>query len=408
MYDLIVIGAGPSGIFASIFFKKNNKSAKVLILEKTDIVLHKVKISGGGRCNVTNIENDPKILVKNYPRGYKELLSCFYKFNTKDTINFFENKNIKLKSQVDGRVFPQSNNSMSIVNALLDEIDKLNIEIKKNQSVVNIKKENDLFEINTNNEKFLAKNLLIATGSSKMGYEFAKIFDHTIIEPIPSLFTFNCKNFLLKDLSGVAIKDAMVKIVDSKFYQLGDLLITHFGFSGPCILKLSAFAARYIFEKKYIFKISINWLGELNFENILNKLIEFKKKNPNQKLLQNNIFNLPKNLSKHFLKSLKIIDKKLIEISKKDLINLSNKLTNDIYQINTKSLNKQEFVTCGGIKLNEVDFKTMQSKKTKNLYFAGEVLDIDGITGGFNFQNAFTTGYIAGTSMKTNDNNQNT
>jgi hypothetical protein len=399
MYDLIVVGSGAAGVFASIIFKKNNAVKKVLILEKSSDILQKVKISGGGRCNVTNFLLDPKDLIKNYPRGSKELLSCFYRFAPKDLINFFEERKVFLKVENDNRVFPESNSSQTIIDCFLEEVKNLNIEIKKNQNILEIKKEDDVFKIHMEDEIFLAKNLLIATGSNRQGYKFIKEFNHTIIDPVPSLFTFNVKNFLMKNLSGIAIKNAYIKINKSPFFQKGDLLITHFGFSGPCILKLSSFAARYIYENDYKFEISINYVDQ-SFDRVLNVLKDFKGKNKNEKLFLNNIFNVSKNLSKYFLKDLKIFDKKLNDISNRDLINLANKLTNDKFLIDSKTLNKQEFVTCGGVDLKEIDFKTMQSKIVKNLFFAGEVLDIDGITGGFNFQNAFTSAYIAATGIK--------
>jgi hypothetical protein len=399
MYDLIVIGSGAAGVFSSIIFKENNRDKKVLILEKSSDILQKVKISGGGRCNVTNFLLDPKDLIKNYPRGSKELLSCFYRFSPKDLIKFFEDKKVFLKVEQDNRVFPKSNSSQSIIDCFLDEVKNLNIEIKKNQDILKIKKEDNFFKIDLKDQTFISKNLLIATGSNKKGYEFIKELNHTIIDPIPSLFTFNVKNFSMKDLSGIAIKNVNIKIKDSLFSHVGDLLITHFGFSGPCTLKLSSFAARYIYEKKYMFEISINYVNQ-NFDKVLNDLKELKNKNKKEKLFFNNLFDLPKNLFKYFLKDLKIFNKKLNDISNKDLINLASRLTNDKFSIDSKTLNKQEFVTCGGVNLKEIDFKTMQSKTTKNLFFAGEVIDIDGITGGFNFQNAFTTAYIAAISIK--------
>lgn len=399
MYDLIIIGGGPAGIFAAITAKEKNPDTKILVLEKSHKLLHKVLISGGGRCNVTNGLLNPKDLVKNYPRGRKELIGPFHQFGTKETIKWFERNKVKLKKEKDGRIFPISNSSSTIANSLLQKSELLNIEILKNQNIEKVYKENEIFKVILKDKIFISKKFAIATGSMAKGFEFAKGFGHTINKPVPSLFGFNISNFNLKKLSGIALP-VRLKIEKSCFSQKGDILITHFGFSGPAILTLSSLAARYLFDKNYKAKLIVNWLFDLTEDDILKKLKNLKN-NKNQKTLYSeNLFHLPKNLWINFLDSFNDnLKKQLKDIPNKTLLALANKLCKDIYIINGKSINKKEFVTCGGIKLKEVNFKTMESKICRDLFFAGEILDIDGVTGGFNFQNAWTTAYILGQSI---------
>ncbi len=325
--ELIVIGGGAAGVFGAISAKEANPHREVVLLEKSAVLLAKVKVSGGGRCNVTHACFDPKLLVKNYPRGEKELLGPFHKFGPKETIEWFASRGVKLKTEKDGRMFPVTDSSETIISCLLNTAKKLGVEIRTRQKIENV-------------EEFKGKKLLLATGSSPDGYRWAKAFGHTIQSPVPSLFTFNVPTSPLKELSGVVVANVEVSV--GPFSQTGPLLITHFGFSGPVIIKLSAWAARYLHEKNYNTDFTIYWPEEL-----------------------------PKSL-------LKI----------KDLPT--------VYRIEGKTTNKEEFVTCGGVTLKEVDFRTMESKIHPGLHFAGEILDIDGVTGGFNFQNAWTTGKLAG------------
>nr|NGX44412.1 Ferredoxin--NADP reductase [Candidatus Anoxychlamydiales bacterium] len=389
MYDLIVIGGGPAGIFAAISAKEKNPDIKILVLEKSQKLLHKVLISGGGRCNVTNgllnpmdldpMELDPKDLARNYPRGQKELLGPFHQFGPKETIEWFEKNNVKLKKEEDGRIFPQSNSSATIVDSLLLRAKLLNIEILKNQDIEKVYKENENFKVISNDKIFISKKLAITTGSCAKGFDLAKDLGHTIKNPIPSLFGFNISKFTLKDLSGIALL-VELKIKGSTFSQKGDLLITHFGFSGPAILTLSSIAARYLFDKNYKAELIVNWLFDLSEDEIFKKLKNLKNKNFLKTLYSENLFHLPKNLWIKFLNSFdETFKKELKDIPKKDLLILASKLSSDRYAINGKTTNKKEFVTCGGITLKEVNFKTMESKICENLFFAGEILDIDGV-----------------------------
>jgi predicted Rossmann fold flavoprotein len=380
IYDLIVVGGGAAGVFAAIIAKERNAATRVAILEKTATLLAKVRVSGGGRCNVTHNQLDPKELVKNYPRGNKELLGPFHTFGPKETIKWFEDHGVPLKAEADGRMFPVTNSSQTIIDCLLFEAKKLGVEIHLQTKIESIQKG---FEILLKNgEKLQTKSLLLATGSSKEGHEFAKSFGHTIIPPIPSLFTFNVPNFALEPLSGVALPNARIQIVSRKRAEEGPLLITHFGFSGPAALKLSAWEAPYLFEKNYEVALQICWNSDYDFK----KLFELLKKGP--------ISSLP--YPKRLLKALapNIADKQLSRI---ELEKIAKKLTEDVYLVKGKTTNKEEFVTCGGVDLKEVNFKRMESKICPDLFFAGEILNIDAVTGGFNFQASWTGGFICST-----------
>ncbi len=396
MIDLVVLGGGAAGIFAAIQAKTLNPATKVVLLEKSAVLLAKVKVSGGGRCNVTHACFDPKLLVKHYPRGEKELLGPFHRFGPQDTIDWFEARGVPLKVETDGRMFPLSNRSESIIECLLNEAGKLGVEIRLRARIEQITASDGGFTLKLKQEELIScKNLLFATGSSPEGYQFLEQLGVKIESPVPSLFTFNVPTSALKELSGNVVDPAELQIKGASFVQKGPLLITHFGFSGPAALKLSAWAARYLHEKDYKVELLINWLPEFSYEEILEAFLTLKKEKPQKNLEVENLFKLPKKLWKAFIETR---DKRLCELSLKDFQVLSQKLHSDSYQVEGKTTNKEEFVTCGGVNLKEVDFKTMQSKTCKGLFFAGEVLNIDGVTGGFNFQNAWTTGFIAGTS----------
>jgi hypothetical protein len=384
MYDLIVIGGGAAGVFAAICAKGANPDAKVALLDKSAVLLSKVRVSGGGRCNVTHACFDPSLLIQNYPRGSQELRGPFHRFQPRNTIEWFESRGVALKAEGDGRIFPVSDSSETIINALLSEAKKLGVEIFLRARIDRIEKR---FIVGP----YQCRKLLLATGSSLDGYAWAENLGHTIQKPVPSLFTFNVPNSPLKELSGIVVEKAELQIEGTSLKQTGPLLITHFGFSGPAALKLSAWGARILNEKGYRVNLIINWLPNTN---VLEDLLALKKKSPHRSLQSENIFQLPKNLWKHLIQE----EKRLNDYSIKDLEDISQKLTRDLYQVDGKTTHKEEFVTCGGITLKEVNFKTMESKICPGLYFAGEILDIDGVTGGFNFQNAWTTGFIAGTS----------
>lgn len=384
---MIVIGGGAAGIFAAIQTKAQNKQAKVVVLEKSARLLSKVRISGGGRCNVTHACFEPLELVKNYPRGAKELRGPFNRFGPQDTVAWFENRGVALKAERDGRMFPTTDDSQTIIDCLLKEAEGLGVEILLRQRVDQIEKTDTGYRVGS----FSTKNLLLATGSSPQGHAWAEELGHTIVAPVPSLFTFNVPDSPLKSLSGIAVQEAEVKILGTNLKQKGPLLVTHFGFSGPAVLKLSAWGARVLNDKNYQFEISINWLPKVN---IRETLFDLKKRKPNKPLYKENPFDLPKNL----FTALVGTDKRLNDISMKDLQLIAKRLGEDVYTCNGKTTHKEEFVTCGGVDLKEVNFKTMESKVSPGLFFAGEILDIDGVTGGFNFQNAWTTAYILASS----------
>jgi predicted Rossmann fold flavoprotein len=391
-----IVGGGAAGFFAAIEIASSNPLFHITILEKSDKLLSKVKVSGGGRCNVTNACFDVNELIKNYPRGYKELKSVFHKFNPADTINWFESKGVKLKTENDNRVFPVSNSSETIIDLFLREVKKYNIEIINNYSVKEIKKSEKGFIVNPDS-KFAIEfdKLLVATGgnSNPKFYSMFEYLGHTIIPPVPSLFTFNLEKHPLKGLEGISIDKVKIKISDTKFSREGAILITHWGFSGPAVLKLSAYGARLINEIDYNFKIEINWIPEIS--DIKNELFKIKIKFPNQYISSRAYFDIPLRLWKRLVSLAGIKDVlKWTEASNEKLQALEKILTENIFTVKGKTVFKEEFVTAGGISLKEIDFKTMESKICKGLYFAGEVLDIDGITGGFNFQSAWSTAFL--------------
>lgn len=395
MHEVIVIGGGAAGIFAALQAEKGS----ALVLEKTAVLLSKVKISGGGRCNVTHACFDPKLLVKNYPRGEKELLGPFHRFQPNDTIEWFESRGVKLKTEPDGRMFPVTDSSSTIIECLLAEAKRQDVEIRMRQHVMRVVKTSEGFDVHLKEGDVLTcKKLILASGSSAEGYSYAQALGHTIESPVPSLFTFNVPTSPLKELSGIAVESATVKIEGSPFVYTGPVLITHFGFSGPAVLKLSAWGARLLHEKNYRVDILINWIPQLSFEELQREIGRLKESSPQKSLLALNPFHFPKNLWKAL-----VMDKLLAHLSKKEIQEVCQRLQADRYHVDGKTTHKEEFVTCGGVQLKEVDFKTMQSKICPGLYFAGEVLNIDGITGGFNFQNAWTTGYIAGQKSTSSD-----
>lgn len=394
MYDLIIIGGGASGVFAAIAAKTSFPDRKIALLEKSAVLLSKVKISGGGRCNVTHNCMDPKILCQNYPRGSKELLGPFHRFGPKETIQWFASKGVLLKAEGDGRMFPLTDVSETIIQCLVTELKNLGVEILFRHSIQSIEKKENDFELTLSTKTITSKKIMLATGSGKDGYLFAKNLGHTIQEPIPSLFTFNIPNFPLKELSGISVPNIQIKA--GSLSQTGPILITHFGFSGPAVLKLSAWGARLFYEQNYKSQVTINWVFPSTEQEIYNLLCQMKNQFPQKTLSSIQPFDLPKNLWKFFIEEFS--SKRLHDLSLAKLRELSAKLCKDSYQIDGKTTNKEEFVTCGGITLKEIDFKTMESKICPGLYFGGEILDIDGITGGFNFQNAWTTGFIAGSS----------
>lgn len=396
-YDQIVIGGGASGVFAAIAAKEAAPEASVALLEKSATLLAKVRVSGGGRCNVTHACFDPRRLVEYYPRGGRELLGPFSRFQPRDTIAWFEKRGVKLKTEEDGRVFPVTNTSETIIDCLREQLHMQEVDIYLKQVIKEITKSPSGFivQLQTGSEMHCQK-LLLATGSSKEGYLWAEKLGHTIIKPIPSLFAFNIASFALKNLSGISVDPIEVRLLGTVFSQKGPLLFTHFGFSGPTILKLSSFGAPFLHERNYRAEISINWLPDHSAEGLFQIFKETKEKHPQKSIGATNPFLLPRKLWKILVEELN--ERRFVTVSESRFRLLAKKLHGDRYIIMGKTTNKEEFVTCGGVSLKEVDFKTMQSKICPGLFFSGEILDIDGVTGGFNFQNAWTTGFIAGST----------
>jgi predicted Rossmann fold flavoprotein len=395
---VIVAGAGAAGIFAAINIAANDSDASVIVLEKSAKILSKVRISGGGRCNVTNACRELKELVKNYPRGEKELKFLFSRFSASDTVKWFEERGVPIKAEADGRMFPVSDNSQSIIDCLLNECQNHQIKIYTNCGIKSFEKNADIIKVITDHQSFNCTHLLIATGGSPKaeGFDWLKAKGHTIIPPVPSLFTFNLIDKKITELAGVSVNETLVKIAGTKLNYKGPLLITHWGFSGPAVLKLSAFGARILNEKNYKYSVVVNWTGGLNETDARNLLEEFKNLNLLKNIRTLAPFILPKRLWEFICESSGVSnDLKWNNLSGK----LYNKLINNIiaaeFQASGKTTFKEEFVTCGGISLKDVNLETMESKKFSKLYFAGEILDIDGITGGFNFQSAWTTGFLA-------------
>ncbi|MDC1457085.1 NAD(P)/FAD-dependent oxidoreductase [Flavobacteriaceae bacterium] len=401
MKNIAVIGGGAAGFFSAISVKNHYSTYNVVLFEKSSKFLSKVKISGGGRCNVTNSTNDIRILCKAYPRGGKKLKNIFHQFGTEDTRNWFEERGVPLKVEPDGRVFPVSNNSQSIIDCLVHECEKNNILIKFLRSVKRLSKVKSkwIINFNDNSSSDLFDSIIVASGGSPKlkGFDWLKNLGHKIINPIPSLFTFNMPKESIISLSGIALKQVRIKIIDTKIDLLGPLLITHWGMSGPVILKASSIGARDLFEKEYSFDLQINWLIDRNTEILFKKLQDYSMLFSNKLLSKQNPFDLPSRLWLFLIEKSNLNDnKKWGELGKKNMRKLIEFLTKDFYSVSGKTTFKEEFVTCGGVSLENIELKTMQSKIVTDLYFAGEVLDIDGITGGYNFQSAWSTGFIAG------------
>ena len=393
-YDILIIGGGAAGFFTAINIVEKNPSCKVAILERGKEVLTKVKVSGGGRCNVTHACFVPNDLVKFYPRGEKELRGPFHQFCSGDTIEWFEKHGVELKIEEDGRMFPVSNSSQTIIDCFTQATKKLGIDILTGQSVQSIFKATDYWKVETNQETFSCQKLVMATGSNPKIWDLLTEIGHAIIPPVPSLFTFNIKDKRIKDLMGVSAI-ASVKVKNSKLEASGPLLITHWGMSGPGILRLSAWGARELADKKYQFAIRVNWLNEITLEEAEEKLKELKLEHSKKVVAKKSPFEFPNRLWESLVFASEISEEiKWADLTKKQLQNLAQQLTQGEFQVNGKSTFKEEFVTAGGIDLKEVNFKTMESKIHSNLYFAGEIINIDAITGGFNFQNAWTGGYI--------------
>lgn len=401
-FDVIVIGGGAAGFFAAINIAQNYPDKTITILERGKEVLTKVKVSGGGRCNVTHAQFIPQELVQNYPRGEKELLGPFHTFMTGDTMEWFEKRGVPLKIEDDGRIFPESNSSQTIIDCFLYETQKLGVEVLKNQSVTGFEKEENFWKVSTKTDIFSSEKLILATGSNPKIWSYLEQLGHRIIKPVPSLFTFNILDPRIKDIPGVVAQNVIVKVVNSNLQSQGPLLITHWGMSAPSILKLSAFGALELAQNDYNFKIEINFINQ-DFDAALSQLKQVKLDDSKKVVVNYSMFDLPKRLWINLVLASDINqDTRWAEVNKIQLDNLANQLTKAIFKVNGKSTFKEEFVTAGGIDLKEVNFKNFKSKLFDNLYFAGEIINVDAITGGFNFQNAWTGAYIVAKNLYQN------
>jgi len=400
MNNVIIIGGGAAGYFTAINAKENNPELDIIILEKGKDVLQKVKISGGGRCNVTHACFEPKELVKFYPRGEKELLGPFHQFMTGDTFEWFDNKGVPLKIEADNRVFPEANTSQAIIDCFQKAVEELKIKVFTNHGVNSVSRQENKWIINTKSRVFEADKLVIAAGSSKKVWQLCESLDHAIIAPVPSLFTFNINDKRLLDLLGTSVPNATVKISHTKLEASGPLLITHWGMSGPAVLKLSAFGARILADKNYQYNVEVNWLSRPTAK-VLNVLLNLKKKEPRKTVILKSPFTeISKRLWERFVIASEIkTTQNWADLNNYQLENLANQLTKGVFNANGRTTFKDEFVTAGGIDLKEINFKRFESKKHKNLFFVGEVLNIDAVTGGFNFQNAWTGGYICANAL---------
>jgi predicted Rossmann fold flavoprotein len=409
-FDVLIIGGGAAGFFTAINCAQQNPKLKIAILEKSKNVLSKVKVSGGGRCNVTHAEFDPMQLAKNYPRGHKELRGPFHQFATGDMMAWLADENVPLKIEEDGRIFPESDSSQTIIDTFLKQIKAFQIELKTQCGAENFSLTTDnVWKVETKNENFLAKHLVFASGSSAKIWNLLAQKEYRIIEPVPSLFTFNIKNALIENLAGISwetsveVLDEKQTLEKSKLRQLqssGPMLITHWGLSGPCILKLSAWGARSFHQLNYQFQLKVNWLPNLSEDEVTQQLLQQKATNPKQQLAANPLFGFPKRLWHSFVKESGLsAEGKWAGISNVELKKLQTILTESIFEINGKSTFKEEFVTAGGVDLKQINFKEFSSKLHPNLYFAGEILNIDAVTGGFNFQNAWTGGFVIAKSI---------
>lgn len=398
---IAVIGGGAAGFFAAIH--ASGPGIQVLLFEKSPKLLSKVKISGGGRCNVTHRPMEISKLIKNYPRGEKFLKKAFSHFSIPDTFTWFESRGVPLKIEDDGRVFPQSNTSQTIVTCLEEEAKMRGVQIKLSNGIKSILSKDQGYILITDKEKISVSKIIVASGGHpNLGaYEYLNQLNHKLITPIPSLFTFNTPQEPIRELMGVAMSDARVKLEGTKLSYRGPILITHWGISGPAVLKLSAFGADWLYEKEYKARAIIQWNAELSEQAYAEQLSSYALHHPNRRVLSHPLFGIPARLWEHFCSQSEINDSQVFgQLSKR----LNNKLVQCLFcypvTMQGKTTFKEEFVTAGGISLDEVHPETMESKLYSGIYFAGEVLNLDGITGGFNFQAAWTTGYLAGRSAR--------
>ncbi len=401
---LVVAGGGAAGFFCAVNAARINPALKVILVEKSGKLLSKVKVSGGGRCNVTHACFSIPDMVRKYPRGSHFVKKTFHQFFTTDTIQWFEERGVPLKTEEDGRMFPKSDSSGSVIDCLLQEAKLYDVEIRIHHEIKNIDYQSGSvpFQIHFNNDTRMdADFICIASG----GYPKSSMFEwiiqsgHSIEQPVPSLFTFNMPGNSIRSLTGISVPDALVKISGAAFKARGPLLITHWGMSGPVILKLSAFGARILNEKDYQFEIMVNWLGDRSDQSVRDEIRMIRESDGGKKIRQKNLFRLPLRLWEWLLEEAKINDIHWADLPSVQQNKLIQLLTNQSFTVTGKTTFKEEFVTAGGVRLSEINYNSMESRIRSGLYFAGEVLDVDGVTGGFNFQHAWTSGFIAGKSI---------
>ncbi|AWA29575.1 aminoacetone oxidase family FAD-binding enzyme [Flavobacterium magnum] len=398
-FDIIIVGGGAGGFFTAINIAEKNPLLKVAILERGQEVLTKVRISGGGRCNVTHACFDPRELVKFYPRGEKELRGPFHQFASGDTVAWFESHGVTLKTEEDGRMFPVTDSSQTIIDCFLKTAAALGIKVLTGESVSHIMKSGDYWKIETRQQHFLCEKLVMASGSNPKIWEMLEGIGHSVVSPVPSLFTFNIKDERISKLPGVSAM-ASVKVKDTKLDSSGPVLITHWGLSGPAILKLSAWGARILAEKNYRFTIEVNWLNDVSLAEADTQLRGLKQEHARKSVSKKSPFDFPNRLWESLVLAAGVgTETKWADLSKTQLQDLAALLTQSAFRVDGKSTFKEEFVTAGGVDLREINFRTMESKLHQNLFFAGEIVNIDAITGGFNFQNAWTAGAIVANSI---------
>jgi predicted Rossmann fold flavoprotein len=396
---LVVIGGGAAGFFCAINAAIMNPALQVTILEKSNKLLSKVKVSGGGRCNVTHACFEVQEMSKRYPRGEHFVRKAFHQFFTTDTIKWFEERGVKLKAEADGRMFPITDSSQTIIDCLMKEVNKHGIEILMNREVKKLEVRSGKWKVELNNNEIMdADFVCIASGGfpKLQQFDWLKGTDHSIISPVPSLFTFNMPKHPITELMGVVVPEATIKIQSTKLKNTGPLLITHWGMSGPCVLKLSAWGARELQERNYDFTINVNWLNDAKEQTLKDELQMIRNTKGSQKIINNNLFQLPSRLWQFLLQQAGVKEEwRWADLPAKVQNKLIQLLCNHEFHVKGKTTFKEEFVTAGGVDLKQVDPNSMQSKLHPNLFFAGEILDVDGITGGFNFQHAWTSGFIA-------------
>lgn len=399
IFDLIVIGGGAAGFFGAIQAAESNPGLRILILEKSGKLLSKVRVSGGGRCNVTHHCFDPVTLSHHYPRGEKPLRSIFRKYDAANTVEWFKSKGVELKVEEDGRMFPVTDSSQTVIDCLMEEVLRFNIRIETNEGVEDVTPSSDGFQITTlTRSVFHASRVLIAIGGSPKNesYQFIRRLGHTIKPPIPSLFTFNDSEKHFTDLMGIAVPHSEVRVAGTKFRQHGPLLITHWGLSGPAVIKLSAWAAEHLHAEHYNFTALVSWIGPIEEDAFRDLLQNQKTVRARQKIYSNPLYEIPQRLWVRLCTLAQVPEAKIWgEASNRHLNKLLENMIRCPFKIKGKTTFKEEFVTCGGVDLNEVDVDTMESKIVSGVYFAGEVLNVDGETGGFNFQSAWSTAYVA-------------